>query len=399
VAAPAGQDHQLIQTAPRDPHQLADLDDWWKERRLLVRELLDMDEPKAAYVVARDAVPPTREIYRTEHQFTAGWVALRFLNDPAAALAHFNKVDDDTTHHMTLGRAGYWQGRAYQAAARHSTAYYGQLARAKLGMRDLGLHPSLDQSPEHRASLARLEIVRAVEMLYEIDQRDLIVPIMADLGDKSTDAGALMMLGEIAKRHGDARGMLAVGKNALPRGLPLDYYAFPTMGMPKYTAIGPEVDAAVVYSIARQESQFNPTVVSPAKAMGLMQVTPATGRYIGKKYGASFAEKRLLTDPAFNTQFGAAVLGGLLQAYRGSYILTFVGYNAGPGRVRDWVAKYGDPRDPNVDPVDWVERIPFAETRNYVQRILENMQVYRYKFGHGNRLTIEADMRRGMASN
>lgn len=403
---------QLIQTAPRDPHQLADLDEWWIERRLLVRKLLDMDEPKAAYVVARDAVPPRNENYRGEHQFTAGWVALRFLNDPATALAHFARVGEGTTHHMTLGRAGYWQGRAleamgrqsearaqYQAAARHSTAYYGQLARARLGMRDLALHPPLDQSPERRASLSRLEIVRAVDMLYDIDQRDLVLPIMSDLGDRAVDSGALMMLGEIAKQNNDARAMLMLGKAALTRGLPLDHYAFPTIGIPKYQPIGPEVDAAVVYSIARQESAFNPTIVSPAKAMGLMQVTPAAGKYIAKKYGATFTEKRLLTDPAYNAQFGAAELGGLLQDYRGSYIMTFAGYNAGRGRVRDWIQRYGDPRDPDVDPVDWVERIPFAETRNYVQRILENMQVYRTRFGGGSRLTIEADMRRGMASN
>jgi soluble lytic murein transglycosylase len=403
---------QLIQTAPRDPHALCDLDEWWIERRLLARKLLDLDEPKAAYVVARDAVPPPKENYRGEHQFTAGWIALRFLNDPATALKHFALVGEDTTHHMTLGRAGYWQGRAleamgrqgearaqYQAAARYSTAYYGQLAGARLGLRELTLHPPLDRSPERRASLANLEVVRAVEALYAIDQRDLVVPMMADLGDKAADAGALMMLGEVAKRNNDARGMLLVGKAALTRGLPLDHYAFPTIGIPKYQAIGPEVEPALVYSIARQESAFNPTVVSPAKAMGLMQVTPPTGRYLAKKYGATFAEKRLLTDPAYNVQFGAAALGGLLQDYRGSYILTFVGYNAGPGRVRDWVARYGDPRDPKVDAVDWVERIPFTETRNYVQRILENVQIYRARFGGGTRLMIEADLRRGAVSN
>jgi soluble lytic murein transglycosylase len=134
--------------------------------------------------------------------------------------------------------------------------------------------------------------------------------------------------------------------------------------------------------------------------MGLMQVTPEAGRYIAKKFGQSFDVKRLLSDPVYNVQFGAAELGDLIQTYRGSYILTFAGYNAGMGRVKDWIQKYGDPRDPSVDAIDWVERIPFSETRNYVQRVLENLQVYRVRFGGGNKLQIEADLHRGtIASN
>jgi soluble lytic murein transglycosylase len=155
------------------------------------------------------------------------------------------------------------------------------------------------------------------------------------------------------------------------------------------------VEPAVVYSIVRQESQFNPKTVSSANALGLMQVTPAAGRYIAKKHNVAFDQKRLLNDTVYNTQMGSAELGGVIQDYRGSYILAFVAYNAGRGRVKEWVERYGDPRDPKVDPVDWVERIPFAETRNYVQRALENVQVYRARFGGGTRLLIEADLRRG----
>jgi soluble lytic murein transglycosylase len=133
--------------------------------------------------------------------------------------------------------------------------------------------------------------------------------------------------------------------------------------------------------------------------MGLMQVTPAAGRYIARKFKVGYDKKRLLSDMVYNVQMGAAELGDLIRDYRGSYIMTFAGYNAGRGRVRDWVARFGDPRDPKVDPVDWVEMIPFSETRNYVQRIMENMQVYRARFGETRRLTIEADLRRGAAGN
>src|SRR5262249_39862994 len=172
-------------------------------------------------------------------------------------------------------------------------------------------------------------------------------------------------------------------------------YAYPVSGIPKYKTVGPEVERSVVFAIARQESAFNPRVVSSANAMGLLQVTPAAGKYVTKKYGEVFDQKRLLSEPSYNASIGAAELGGLIEDYRGSYILTFAGYNAGRGSVRKWIERYGDPRDPNVDAVDWVEKIPFSETRNYVQRVMENLQVYRARFGGGTKLLIEADLRRG----
>ena len=182
---------------------------------------------------------------------------------------------------------------------------------------------------------------------------------------------------------------------ALNRGFPFDVFAFPTVGMPRYEPIGPPIEPAVLYSIARQESGFNPKVVSTANALGLMQVTPEAARYVTGKFKAPFDQSRLLKDTVYNTQVGAAELGDVLRDYRGSYIMAFCGYNAGRGRVKEWIAKYGDPREPKVDPIDWVERIPISETRNYVQRVMENLQVYRVRFGGGTKLMIEADMRRG----
>ncbi|MGA8157251.1 MAG: lytic transglycosylase domain-containing protein, partial [Rhodoplanes sp.] len=166
-----------------------------------------------------------------------------------------------------------------------------------------------------------------------------------------------------------------------------------------YSPIGPPVEPAIVYAIARQESAFNPRTISSAKAMGLMQVTPADGRFIARTYGVKYSRRRLLRDKVYNVQMGAAELGGNIETYRGSYILAFAAYNAGRGRVKQWIKRFGDPRDPRVDPVDWVERIPFSETRNYVQRIMENLQTYRVRFGRGNRLMIEADIRRGSSVN
>ncbi|MBX9774938.1 MAG: transglycosylase SLT domain-containing protein [Xanthobacteraceae bacterium] len=396
----------LILSAPRDPSQAIDTDQWWIERRLAARNMLDLGNAAKAYRIARDAVVPQRENYRVEHQFTAGWIALRFQNDPATALTHFARIIEGNPGSISLARGHYWLGRAYEAqgrngearnhyqtAAQHPTAYYGQIAGAKLGLRNITL-----RSPPTRPP-ASADVVRGMEILYAVGQRDMVAGAAADLGDRLTDASTLAAVGEVASKNNDARAMLLLGKAALSRGLPLETYAFPTIGIPNYTAIGPAAEKPLIYAIARQESTFNQRTVSSARAMGLMQVTPAAGKYIARKFNATYNEKKLLSDPVYNVQFGAAELGDLLADFRGSYILTFVGYNAGRGRIRDWVARYGDPRDPKVDPVDWVERIPFSETRNYVQRVMENMQVYRIRFGGGDKLMIEADLRRGASAN
>jgi soluble lytic murein transglycosylase len=170
----------------------------------------------------------------------------------------------------------------------------------------------------------------------------------------------------------------------------LDIYAFPNIGVPRFSPIGPDIDPSIVYSVVRTESAFDQRDVSPAKAVGLMQVTPEAGRDTARRFGVGYDWKRLVCDPVYNTQMGAAELVGLLRDYRGSYLMVFAGYNAGRGRVGKWVEQYGDPRDPKVDPIDWVERIPFAETRNYVQRVMENLQVYRVRFGSGTQLHSNA---------
>jgi soluble lytic murein transglycosylase len=395
---------QLMLSVPKDPGRLHNLDEWWIERRLLSRKMLDIGERRTAYLIARDAALPARDIYKTEQEFTAGWIALRFLNDPATAAQHFARIGVGSANPTALARAGYWQGRAaeaagraqearaaYTAAAAQSTSYYGQLARAKLGMPQI----ELNGVPAARGrGIERLEIVRAVQLLYALDEREIAIPIFNDMGENG-DPDALLGLGELASRNGDARSMLLLGKAALNRGLPFDFYAYPVMGIPPFKSIGPDVEQSIVFAIARQESAFNPAVVSPAQAYGLMQVTPDAGKYVCKKYGASFDLGRLKTDPVYNAALGAAELGGLIEDYRGSYIMTFAAYNAGRGSVKKWIDRYGDPRDPKVDAVDWVEQIPFSETRNYVQRIMENLQVYRARFGGGTRLQIEADLHRG----
>jgi soluble lytic murein transglycosylase len=391
-------------SAPHDPAVLRDVDQWWVERRVLARKLLDLGNNKMAYEVANGAAAPMNENNRADQQFTSGWIALTFLHEPAVAIAHFARITEGVSNPITLARAFYWQGRAaeaaghdhdartyYDSAARFPTAYYGQLARARLDLTEVTLRPL----PAPSADLRSLEVARVFEMLYAVDARDVVASMAADLADKANDPAALTTLAEIAKQHNDARATLLIGKTALGRGFPLEQYAFPDFGVPDFQPIGPDVERYVVYSIARQESAFNPKVVSGANAYGLMQVTPPAARDTAKRFNVTFDQRRLANDPTYNAQLGAAELGNDLDFYRGSYILAFVAYNAGRGRARDWIAQYGDPRDPKVDPIDWIERIPILETRFYIQRVLENMQVYRARFDNGSRLLIDADLRRG----
>jgi len=395
---------QWLNAAPRDPAKLIDVDRWWVERRLVSRKLLDLGDARLAYEVANGAAPPQNRNYRAEQQFTAGWIALRFLRQPAIALAHFARIADGVSNPIALARSFYWQGRAaealgreqdahafYEQAARYPTAYYGQLARARLGLDEVTLR-TLPRAPAgHRT----LEIARAFELLYAVDERDLVATMAADLGDKATDTTALAELADIATRHNDARATLLIGKAMLGRGYPFERYAFPSFGVPNYRQIGPQVEPCVVYSIVRQESAFNPHVVSSANAFGLMQVTPDAGRDTAKRLNVAFNQRRLADDVVYNAQLGTAELGNDLATWRGSYILAFVAYNAGPRRAREWIAQYGDPRDPKVDPIDWIERIPISETRNYVERVIENMQIYRALIENNPKLSIQADLRRG----
>jgi len=381
----------MLAAAPETmAHQ--DTDEWWRQRRVLSRKLLDLGKFQAAYQVVRGAALPANENYRAEFHFMPGWIALRYLNEPVSARAHFAHIDDGTANPIVIARAHYWRGSAaeaigdteamrveYEAAARHGTAYYGQMARAKLGLETIELRKPPTFDPGSGAALSD-ERVRAADMLYTLRERDVVRAFVTDLADESVDTAILTALGELAVSRDDARSTLQIGKAALARGLPLDLYAFPTIGIPQHSPIGPAIARSVIYSVARTESAFDQRDKSSANAVGLMQVTPEAGRDTARRFGVSYDWDRMVSDPVYNTQMGAAELSALLREYAGCHIMTFAGYNAGRGRVREWVKQHGDPRDPKVDAIDWVERIPFAETRNYVQRVMENLQVYRARF-------------------
>ncbi len=377
----------LMQSAPRDRAALIDGDEWWTERRLLARKLLDNGNTNAAYVICATASPSSNED-RIEADFHAGWIALRFMNDPPRATYHFSRAAKLAETPTSIARIAYWQARTaaavmapdalsqadafYRKAAAYGATYYGQLSRQALGLAEDPLHVSAREA----VGLARDDAVRTVELLYAAGEKDSATALASDMAGSSNDERQLAALAAVVQAQGDAHLALTVGKVMGQHGFALDQLAYPTFGIPRYDALQGSAPVPVVYSIARQESAFLPAVVSKAGAKGLMQMIDSTARHTATKAGLPFDGNRMLTDAAFNAQLGAAHLGELLAEQGGSYILTFAAYNAGGGRVKQWIEAYGDPRKPGVDPIDWVERIPFTETRNYVQRVMANVGMY-----------------------
>lgn len=382
-------------------------DEWWIERRILARRYLDTGKPEIAYDLVRRH-GAERDALKIEAEFHAGWIALRYLGKPQVALAHFEDAARIAGTPVSLARTAYWRGRAhealgdsgaaradYDAAARHETTYYGQLARIKLAD---NAPPARQPLPPASAGLLDSLPIRAIRLLHEADADAAATPLYAGVARTLDDARAVDMVARLAANRNDARAMVIIGKAAMQRGLPLADAAWPVQGVPLFAQTGRAVERAMVLAISRQESVFDPGAMSPAGARGLMQLMPATAQRTATRAGQPFDLGRLTTDATYNATLGAHHLGDLLDDWRGSYILTFAAYNAGGGNVKKWITAYGDPRDPAIDPVDWVERIPFGETRNYVQRVMENLQVYRQRLHPGAPLRMAQDLQRGAMS-
>ncbi len=383
----------VLLSSPRDPVRLVNGDEWWVERRLLSRKLLDQGDAKLAYKLCAEHSAQSNES-KIEAEFHAGWIALRFMNEPGLAAPHFAKVAEIARTPMSRTRAAYWQGRAaeatsaedamaraqafYEKAATYPATYYGQLARVRLGLATL---PARSVATAELPEDSRSEAIRVVEFLFSVGEKDLGASLAVEAAQHLSDETQVVALADVVAKQRDAHLSLMIGKLAGQRGIALEHLAFPTYGVPDFEPLQNSAAKSVVYSVARQESAFDAKALSPAGAKGLMQMIASTAKRTAQQAGLAFDENRLLSDPTFNAQLGAAHLGALIAEQGGSLILTFAAYNAGGKHVKEWIEAHGDPRSPGVDPIDWVERIPFTETRNYVQRILENLAVYRARFG------------------
>lgn len=379
----------IVLKAPTDKSALVDPDAWWVERRVLSRELVDEGDVKSAYrIVAAHAAESTANA--ADAEFHAGWYALRGLNDPTLAAKHFGRIANLGQGPITLSRAYYWLGRAAEAggpgnaqdyfgnAAAFGTTFYGQLAGERIGRQTLSVaYPAA--SAADRKNFEGREAVSAIQRLETAGYERYADALYLDLAGQLTSPGELALLSAMAEKRGNHFLALKVGKIATANGIDVGALSHPVGVIPASADISGS-GKALAYAIARQESEFNIGAVSKAGARGLLQLMPGTAQQLARKAGMTFSQAKLTTDAGYNATLGAAFLGEQLDRFNGSYVLTFAGYNAGPRRAAEWVEKYGDPRGKDLDAVvDWIERIPYTETRSYVQRVMENYEVYKMR--------------------
>lgn len=389
--------------ASRDGEREIDPDAWWIERRVLSRELLDSGETERAYRVAADHAAESAAAI-ADAEFHAGWYALRGLDDAKRAAAHFARIAAVSSGPISLARAHYWLGRTaeaggpgeaeqeYRRAAAHGTAFYGQLAAARLGQNTIVAgYP--EPTAADRGRFAGREIVAAIDRLERAGHGWRADVLYRGLAGELTSPGEIALLAARAQGRGNHFLALKISKIAAARGIDTGALAYPLGAIPPSADVA-EAGKALAYAVARQESEFNVAAISGAGARGLLQLLPGTAKDMARKTGLAYSAARLTSDAGYNATLGAAFLDEQLARFDGSYVLTFAGYNAGPRRAADWAERYGDPRGADIETViDWIERIPYTETRNYVQRVMENYQVYKMQLT--GRVDIERDLIRG----
>lgn len=363
---------------------------WWTERQALARHALRQGQAAAAYRLVRAHALSEPADY-AEAEWLAGWIALRFLKQPEVARGHFLNMVKVVRFPISVARAAYWAGRAgeaagdkpfamgwYRTAAAHPTTFYGRLAAERVSPDStLMLPPGPEPSPIERAAFSGHELVRSTRLLVAHGQEEAARTFIRRLGEIGEAPAWQAMTVALAAEVGGAGFGVATAKRAMREGFPLFEQAYPLMALPVVAERLPHpVEPALVLAMIRQESEFDRGAVSSAGARGLMQLMPGTAKQVAASLDLPYSPDRLTRDPAYNVKLGRAYLSKLLSSFDGSVALAFAAYNAGPARVRQWLDTYGDPRNGRVDLIDWIEMLPFAETRNYVQRAIENRWVY-----------------------
>lgn len=378
----------LLYNAPDD---LGRAEKWWVERHLRARKAMAEGRISEAYRLAAGHGLKGGSAL-AEAEWLAGWIALRLLQEPQTALKHFTKLQDSVRYPVSLSRAGYWLGRTHDAlgnaeqarqsyaeAARHSTTFYGQLAAHAVNPGSpLELPESTQVSAETTRHFERREVVRVARILVELDQEDRLRPFILRLVHTADNPEEHKLVAQLARNLRRVDLAVTATKRSARQNIILVRESFPLVEPMLHTN---EPETALVLALSRQESEFNQFAVSPAGARGLMQLMPATAKGVAKEIKTTYQQASLTNDAGYNVRLGAYYLNGLLQNWSSNYVLALAAYNAGEGRVRRWIRDWGDPRQPHVDVIDWIELIPFSETRNYVQRVLEGVQIYRALLG------------------
>ncbi|ETW12089.1 transglycosylase [Roseivivax marinus] len=365
---------------------------WAERRRVMAREKMRAGDVETAYRIASTHyMVPNGEYAYSDLEWLSGFLALRFLNDPELAAEHFRRMRASVDTPISLGRGHYWLGRAEEAAGnteaaqaayaeggQYQTAFYGLLAAEKAGLApDPNLGGDRDLPDWREADFTESTVFEAANLLMEANQNYLAERFFTHLAE-SLDRTGVAQLGEMLEEMDRPHFQVMVGKRAAQYGMEVHgpYYAVPSFAGRNWP-----VPTELVLAIARRESEFDPVVVSPAGARGLMQLMPGTARDVSGWLGESYDMGRLTSDPAYNARLGSAYLEHLAQRFDGNVIMMSAGYNAGPGRPLQWMERWGDPRRGQIDVIDFIEFIPFRETQNYVQRVAESLPVYRARLG------------------
>ena len=383
---------------------------WWPVRHWAARKALDQGDISVAYRIAAHHGLESGLGF-ADGEWLAGWIALRWLREPKTALPHFTRLYAGVSTPVSRARGAYWAGRAaeaagasddarlwYETAARNLTTYYGQLAAERLST---NFFLALPHPPRPSAATARAfaseDLVRAVERLARHGHVGRIDPLFVALIDRATSAGRAQLTADLAVRLGREDLAVRTARQARRSGIILPDHLYPVIELPELVRLS-AASEALVLAVVRQESGFDPGAVSSAGARGMMQLMPATARHMAGRLDLD-PDRHSLEDPAFNLLLGSAYMNRLVTRYDGSLLLAVTAYNAGPGRVSRWLKRYGDPRAAHIDPVDWVETLPFAETRNYIQRVFEGLTVYRHRLAPARvAIALDARLRVGAGS-
>lgn len=359
---------------------------WWNERAILARRALGNGDAKTAYALARDHRQAAGAAL-ADGEWLSGWIALRFLDDPKAALAHFQTMLATVDRPISVARGAYWAGRAedalgdqlaaqsyYSRAATYIGTFYGQLAQAKLNPAPRLKLPPQPVAPGLEArAFSNSELVQVAEVLNAIGLANRAEPFVRRIGELARTPDDALLAMRLAKVTNSLAAEVLVAKRLMQGGMPLLADGYPVLA-----PVPHEPEPSLIHAIIRQESLFDGAAVSPSGALGLMQLMPATARTVaGKLKIKRYSAAQLTADPHSNVVLGSAYLADLVEHFSGSYVLAIAAYNAGPGRVAGWLKDNGDPRQGLDQTIDWIEKINVGETRNYVQRVIENLEVYR----------------------
>ncbi len=366
-------------------------DKWWIEREIVSRALIYKKKYELAYKIASNhALTEGPDFAAAE--WMSGWIALSFLDDPLLAKDHFQNFYDNVSYPISLSRGAYWLARTYKSlkdtensimwfseASKYLTTYYGQLAFLELNSNDnFELSKNTEINKKYRDYFYSKELVKIIYLLDELDEDKYTKFILRHIANDDIENGSEVLAAELSTNIGRFDFAIQIAKLASYEKRFHNKYNYPVISTPKYINGRKIPESAFILSIIRQESEFDLSANSHAGAKGLMQLMPYTAKLVAKQAKLPYVRSKLTTDPEYNINLGSHYIAGLILNYDGAYPYAIAAYNAGPNRVKYWRRINKDPQKQQIDYVDWIELIKFRETRNYVQRVLENYNVYRY---------------------